>query len=85
MPQPKQPKQRKKLEAQDVHSFTDVQPVWKEGNIVGLVMQVEVNFGETSLVYPADVWEDLTEGEKKSAEALFKRIRQLLEQQFLGV
>ncbi len=74
----------KTLTVQSLPRVNPIEFVFTEGTMTGLRAGVEVNYGETAIPVVADVWSDMTKTEKDKARALYDRIRQLVEAEFLG-
>ena len=70
--------------ARNIVSVNPIQFVFKEGELVGLVVQAEVNYGEMAITHTLDIWEDLTETEQAKAKAVYNRIKSVVVRQFIG-
>lgn len=73
----------KTFTAKNIISVNPIQFVWKEGELVAIIVNCEVNYGEMSMTHQVDILEDLTQGEKKSAKQVYLRIKAKVEKAFL--
>jgi len=58
--------------AQEVTSWNPLQWVWKEGELVGLIVSCEVNYGTMGLSHQIDVWNTLTPAQQEGAKAVYE-------------
>jgi len=70
--------------AKNLISVNPLQWVWKDGELVGLIVNCEVNYGEMGMSHQIDIWEDLTDPQKATAKAVYQFIKTKVEQAFLG-
>ena len=54
------------------------------GTVVGLVVTAEVNYGSRGQTERVDIWPLLTAAQKTQAQALYNKVKQLLEEEFLA-
>lgn len=74
----------KTFTAQNVASCNPLQFVWKEGELVDVICNVEVNYGEMGLNHQVSLWEDLTATQKNKAKAVYLFLKAKVEEKFLG-
>lgn len=73
----------KTFTAQNVISVNPLSWVWKDGELVGLMVNCEVNYGEMGMSHQVDIWEDLTQAQKDKAKAVYQFIKAKVETAFL--
>lgn len=73
----------KTFTAQNVVSVNPIKFVWKEGELVAIMVNCEVNYGELGLPHQVDIFEDLTEDQRDKAKAVYQFIKQKVEAAFL--
>ena len=54
------------------------------GTVVSLVVSAEVNYGSRGQIERVDIWPLLTATQKTQAQALYNKVKQLLEEEFLA-
>ncbi len=74
----------KTFTAQNIVSCNPLHWVWKDGELVGLMVNVEVNYGEMGMSHQVDIFEDLTDAQKLKAKQVYQFIKGKVEQAFLG-
>ena len=74
----------KQFTAQSVQSVNPLQWVWKDGQLVQILVGCEVNYGELGMTHQVDILPDLTPEQRTRAEQIYQRIRYLVEVHFLG-
>lgn len=74
----------KTFTAKNLVSVNPLAWVWKDGELVGLIVNVEVNYGEMGMTHQIDIWEDLTPQQKDKAKAVYLFIKGKVEQAFLS-
>lgn len=73
----------KTLTAQDVVSVNPMTFIWREGEVVGLEVRCEVNYGEVGLTHTIDIWDDLTDDQKDKVRDIYERAREIVEGRYL--
>lgn len=70
--------------AKNVSSVNPLTWVLKGGELVGLIVSCEVNYGEMGFTHQVDIWEDLTQAQKVKAKDVYQFIKGKVETAFLG-
>lgn len=70
--------------AQKVVSVNPLHFVLEAGNVVGLLCNCEVNYGELGMTHQIDLWGDLTPAQKTQAQAVYNFIKSKIEGIILG-
>ncbi len=65
--------------AQNVISVNPLRWVWEEGELIGLVVGCEVNYGERGMPHQLDIYPYLTEAERGRAKTIYQAIKQKVE------
>ena len=73
----------KTLIAQNVSSVNPLQWIWKEGELVDIICNCEVNYGELGLTHQVSILEDLTPEQVTKAKAVYQFLRNMVEAKFL--
>lgn len=73
----------KTFTAQNVTTVNPISFVWKEGKLVAIMVNCEVNYGEMGMPHQVDIIEDLTQAQKDKAKAVYQFIRGRVEKAFL--
>ena len=73
----------KTFTAQNVVSVNPIQFVWKEGELVAIMVDCEVNYGEMGVSHQVDIFEDLTPEQKNRAKQVYQFIKGKVEKAFL--
>lgn len=74
----------KALIPQNIVSVNPLEWVWKEGECVGLTVNVEVNYGERGLMHKIDIWPELTSQQRQQAVNIYNFIRARIVDAFIG-
>ena len=73
----------KTFTAKNVISVNPIRFVWKEGELVAIMVSCEVNYGEMGMSHQVDIFEDLTQAQKDKAKAVYQFIKATVEKAFL--
>lgn len=55
----------------------------KEGNVIGLTMNVDVNYGEMGISHQVELWDELPDGYKDRAQSIYDALWNLALNSFL--
>lgn len=70
--------------AQNIASINPVTFQLDAGTVVGLLMSVEVNYGEIGLTHQVNVWSSLNPAQKQKAKDLYAFLQAKAEQEYLS-
>ena len=74
----------KTFTAKNVISVNPLSFVWKEGELVAIMVNCEVNYGEMGMSHQVDIIEDMTPDQIEKAKAVYQFIKGKVESSFLG-
>ena len=72
------------LEAKNVHEISSLQWVWKDGALVKLMVNCEVNYGDRGCIEQVDILPSLKDTQVTTAKVLYNAIKNLVNTHFLG-
>jgi len=69
----------KQFIAQNVVSVNPLRFVSENGEVVGVIVDCAVNYGELGMSHQVDIWDDLTDAQKERAQEVYNFIKNKVE------
>ncbi|MBU0598691.1 MAG: hypothetical protein KKD44_26180 [Proteobacteria bacterium] len=64
-----------KLEPKNLGAVLGVRFIVESDIVTGLEVGYEINYGELSLPFQVDIWEDLNHGERNQCQSIYNRVK----------